>query len=428
MTTSSIDPGYVRQLAVIAVAIAVGSAFIVMVHSFLIALILAAILSAIAYPLFRRINRLLDDRKGLAAATTVLFLIGTVALPGIALLHIVADQAQSTTRDAVPWIQKQIENPEGSEFQLPDWLPFRDRLQRWGPTIATKLSELSSKLGAYAVTTVKDVTSGAAQFFLDLFVMLYAMFYFLKEGPALLSQIDRYALLPNSIQRRIFQRALVVSRATIKGTLVIGLVQGFLGGIGFAIFGIQGAAFWGAVMAIASMLPVVGTSLIWVPGVLFLFASGETNSAIGLLLWSAVIVGNIDNILRPKLVGDDTEMSDLLVLISTFGGLAMFGGTGLILGPIIAAVSSTMVEVTYETLNVPSANKVSREEEVQPVGTAPAVGRNELPAPKSPTPPNETERASHGLLEVGLSDAERRELAELREQFEEIEAAKASKR
>ena len=108
-------------------------------------------------------------------------------------------------------------------------------------------------------------------------------------------------------------------------------------------------------MAIASMLPVVGTSLVWIPGALFLFANGDTNSAVGLLIWSAVIVGNIDNILRPMLVGNDTEMPDLLVLISTFGGLAMFGGSGLILGPVIAAVSFTMMQIVYEMQQAPRA-------------------------------------------------------------------------
>jgi len=179
--------------------------------------------------------------------------------------------------------------------------------------------------------------------------MLYAMFYFLKEGPALLDGLERYALSLGGVQKRVFQRAVVVTRATVKGTLVIGIVQGLLGGLGFWMFGVGGAAFWGAVMMIASMLPVVGTSLVWIPGVIFLLAAGETTPAIGLALWSAIIVSNIDNVLRPILVGGDTEMPDLLVLISTFGGLGMFGGAGLIVGPVLAAVTMTLLDISHET-------------------------------------------------------------------------------
>ena len=179
-------------------------------------------------------------------------------------------------------------------------------------------------------------------------------------------------------------------------------------------------------MAIASMLPVVGTSLVWIPGALFLFANGETNSAIGLLVWSAVIVGNIDNILRPMLVGNDTEMPDLLVLISTFGGLAMFGGTGLILGPVIAAVSFTMIEIVYEMLQAPSSDEAV-EPMGEPIVTVSSTG-DDQPARSEPNaPPDEAEHAGHGLLEVGLSDPQKRELDELREQFEEIKATRPSK-
>jgi len=130
---------------------------------------------------------------------------------------------------------------------------------------------------------------------------------------------------------------------------VIGIVQGALGGIAFAVVGIQGAAFWAVVMAVASVIPGVGTALVWVPAVIYLFATGKTVSAIGMALWFILLVGTIDNVLRPILVGRDTEMPDLLVLISTLGGLAMFGAVGLIIGPVIAGLFVTMWEVFQET-------------------------------------------------------------------------------
>ena len=348
------QPQVYRNLAIIVITVMVAAIFLSMVRSFLLALFLAAVFSAMAYPLFKWIASRLGDRKQLAAALTLLLLISAVLLPGIAILILVAEQASSVGAQAMPWVEEQLQNPEAPNLQLPDWLPFHDQLQAWLPTVATKLGELSSTIGEFAVKAVSSLTTGAAQFLLDLFVMLYAMFYFLCQGPALLDTLKRYALWLAGAQERVFDRAVVVSRATIKGTLVIGIVQGVLGGLGFWFFGIEGAAFWGAVMAIASMLPVVGTSLIWIPGVIYLLASGDTTSALGLLLWSAIIVSNIDNVLRPILVGGDTEMPDLLVLISTFGGLGMFGAAGLVVGPVLAAVTMTLLEIAYETLRDPS--------------------------------------------------------------------------
>ena len=129
-----------------------------------------------------------------------------------------------------------------------------------------------------------------------------------------------------------------VARATLKGTFVVGLVQGGLAGLGFAVTGIQGATFWGTIMVVLSVVPGIGTALIWAPAVVYLFAVGRPVAAVGLAIWCAVVVGTVDNFLRPKLVGADTKMPDLLILLSTFGGLSMFGAVGLVLGPIIAAL------------------------------------------------------------------------------------------
>jgi predicted PurR-regulated permease PerM len=224
------------------------------------------------------------------------------------------------------------------------------------------------------------------------------------------------------VQDRVFQQAVVVARATIKGTLVIGIVQGLLGGIGFAIFGIASAAFWGTVMAIASMLPVVGTALIWIPAVIHLLVMGETTSAIGLAVWSAVIVSNVDNVLRPILVGGDTQMPDLLVLIATFGGLSMFGGVGIILGPVIAAVSITLFQIAYETLHEPSSAEVAAQPEA--VNAEQTVKSVESNTESSPVSTMQSQEGRQGLLNVNLSGAQRTELQQLVEEVEKVKAGK----
>jgi predicted PurR-regulated permease PerM len=141
---------------------------------------------------------------------------------------------------------------------------------------------------------------------------------------------------------------LSVSRATLKGTLIIGIVQGALGGVSFWVAGIEGAVFWATIMAVLSIIPGVGTGLIWVPAVIYLFAAGDTGTAIGLTIWNAAVVGSVDNVLRPWLVGKDTQMPDLLILLGTMGGIVLFGAAGIVIGPVIAALFVTVWEIYGE--------------------------------------------------------------------------------
>ena len=221
-------------------------------------------------------------------------------------------------------------------------MPFREAIQNAAPQIASKAGELAGKLAEFIVSSLSAATKGTASFFVSLFVMIYAMVYFLQEKTSVLAQLLRYSGLPATFQEHLVDRTVSISRATIKGTFLIGVVQGVLGGIGFWVVDIPGAAFWGAVMMIASVIPGVGPALVWAPAVIYLLATGETVGAIGLGLWCGLVVGTIDNVMRPALVGKDTQMSDLLVLISTLGGLAMFGAVGLIIGPVIAGLFTTM--------------------------------------------------------------------------------------
>ena len=136
-----------------------------------------------------------------------------------------------------------------------------------------------------------------------------------------------------------------VTRATVRGTLAIGIVQGTLAGAGFWFAGIDGAAFWGTLMAVLSIVPGIGSALVWVPGVIYLFITGKTLNATLLLIWCTIAVGTIDNVLRPILVGKDAKMPDLLILIGTLGGLYFFGAIGLIVGPIVCGLFLTVWEI-----------------------------------------------------------------------------------
>jgi predicted PurR-regulated permease PerM len=143
----------------------------------------------------------------------------------------------------------------------------------------------------------------------------------------------------------LLERLTSVTRATIKGTLVIGIIQGALAGLGFWAAGIDGSAFWGTIMAVLSIVPGIGAALVWLPAVIYLYLTGQTLTATLLLAWCVAVVGTIDNILRPMLVGKDAKMPDLLILIGTLGGLFLFGPIGFIVGPIVCGLFLTILEI-----------------------------------------------------------------------------------
>jgi len=178
-----------------------------------------------------------------------------------------------------------------------------------------------------------------------LFIMLYTMFFFLMDGQKLIEKILYYLPLEDHDEQRILNKFTSVTRATLKGTAVIGLLQGVLAGSAFAVVGIDSAAFWGAIMAVLSFIPGIGSALVWVPAVIILAATGQLAKAVGLGLFCAAVVGSIDNFLRPILVGRDTQMHELMILFGTLGGIIMFGVVGVIIGPIIAALFVTVWDI-----------------------------------------------------------------------------------
>jgi len=172
--------------------------------------------------------------------------------------------------------------------------------------------------------------------------MVYVLYFFLRDGEVLLDTLVHALPLGDDRERELFAKFAEVSRATVKGTLVIGLVQGTLGGMIFGLLGVQGAVFWGSVMVIMSLLPVVGASLVWLPAALIMAANGDYTKAGILIVFGVVVIGLVDNLLRPILVGRDTRMPDYLVLLSTLGGLTVFGASGFVIGPVIAALFLTV--------------------------------------------------------------------------------------
>lgn len=325
-------------------------AFVWMIRGQLIPLFLAAVLAALFHPLFLRLTRVLKTRKNVAAGITIFALIVLVVAPTVALLSLFVEQASSIGATASPWIERQLDSLQ-TRLSSPHFAPFGIEIDDAFVELDAAIATARSEVAQFGLRFLSGLTSSIGRLALDLFVMLYAIFFFLKNGPKLLERATYYGITITGVREDVFGRIFVVARATIRGTIVIAVVQGALGGLGFAAAGIDGAVFWGAMMMLLSILPIVGTAIVWLPACIILLLNGDILVGGLLLLWCVFVVSMIDNILRPILVGTEAKLPDLIVLVSTLGGLSVFGGAGLIIGPVAAAVSLTALEVAARTAN-----------------------------------------------------------------------------
>jgi predicted PurR-regulated permease PerM len=235
----------------------------------------------------------------------------------------------------------QLEHPELLEQEISRHPTLQELLPHQAEVMA-KVGQLAAAAGAFVAAQMTALAKGTAGFFMLLFIMLLAMFHFLIDGQSILDAALRHTPLTSEDKSRLLGTFASVGRATVKGTLVIGILDGALAGLALWVAGIDGALFWAAVMTVLSVIPGIGTGLVWIPAVVFLAIDGRIAAAAGVMVWCGVIIGLVDNVVRPKLVGKDTKMPDLLILLTTLGGLAVFGIPGLLVGPIIGALFMTV--------------------------------------------------------------------------------------
>ena len=347
MERTNLSGTNLRTAFVLLLVLATFVLFLAVVWPFLTPLLFGAILASLCQPLYQAVTRLLGGRASLGAFVTLFILFLIVVGPLSAFIGVVVGQAVHVSNDAIPWVQEHLGG--AAAFNAHDWLVARfPSLAPYVPDqaqIMENVGNAAKAAGAFLVAGASSITTGTAVFLLDLFVMLYAMFFFLRDGRKIVEKIFYYTPLNHQEEARLLQRFTSVTRATIKGTLVIGVIQGTLAGFGFWAAGIEGAAFWGTLMTILSVVPGIGSALIWVPGVVYLYITGHALAATLLLVWCLVIVGTIDNVLRPTLVGKDAKIPDLLILIGTLGGLYLFGPIGFIVGPIVCGLFLTVLDI-----------------------------------------------------------------------------------
>jgi predicted PurR-regulated permease PerM len=260
------------------------------------------------------------------------------------LVGVVVGQAISVGNSVTPWVQAFLNEPTTITTYL-EKIPYYEEILPYKNVIVEKAGAAVGDISTFLINSLSSFTKVTMNAVFSTVIMFYVMFYFLTMGDVLLHKILYFLPLHDRDERRLLQRFTSVTAATMKGTLVIGALQGLICGLAFALAGIQGPVFWGSVMAVLSIIPAFGTAIVWVPALIILVLYGEFVGAVILAVLCGGVAGNLDNVLRPRLVGKDTEMHDLFVLFGTLGGISMFGILGIIIGPIIAALFITIWEI-----------------------------------------------------------------------------------
>lgn len=328
--------------------IVVTAAFIWLIRQFLQPIFWAIALAIVFYPVNRKLFKLLGERRSLAAMLSVAVIVLVVVLPITAIIGAMTSEAAGIYH-RITCVQ--AEEPDCDKIELSavlDWarekvplaIETAGKLGIDNEDLENMTSELSDSavaISQYLAARAVSLGQGTIRIAIYFFLMLYLLYFFLRDADKILDGLIRALPFGDERERHLLERFAEVSRATIKGGLVVGTVQGIIGGILFASVGIGAPVLWATVMALLSIVPAVGTSLVWLPTAIVLIVQGHLWSGVIVIAVGALVIGLVDNLLRPILVGRDTKMPDYLILLSTLGGLFAFGLAGIVIGPIITA-------------------------------------------------------------------------------------------
>jgi len=315
-------------------------AFLAILFPFFGSVFWAGVLAMLFAPLQRLLLRWMPKRHNVAALGTVTVILFLVILPITLIAGSLVQQATGVygrIRSKELDFGRYLEQVLGA---LPQWL--RAQMEQAGllnlSGLQERLGDSASQLGQYLAPQALNIGQNTLHFLVAFGIMLYLLFFLLRDGKTLASQIRRAIPLAEEQKHHLLKKFATVIKATVKGNIAVAATQGMLGGMILWVLGIQGALLWAVVMGFLSLLPAVGAALIWGPVAIYFLATGAIWKGVVLIAFGVLVIGLVDNVLRPILVGKDTKMPDYVVLISTLGGLSLFGLNGFVIGPLIAAL------------------------------------------------------------------------------------------
>jgi predicted PurR-regulated permease PerM len=320
------------------------------IKPYLVDIFMALVLFFTAKPLHLGLTKLLRGQKALASAITCLFLTIVILLPLVTLISIISNQALEFSSQVGKglkdghlwqWLQTKIHAMENALVHLK--LPLPPEQIKLESVVQTVLTRASQFIYTNAVGLVKGFTF----FILDFILVIFIAFFMFLQGDDFIAELKKLSPLETSYNDEILKEVETTIKVTLWGTVVVAFVQGALGGVGFLLFGVPQPAFWGVVMIPAAVIPVVGSAIIWAPATLYLFFTGAMTKALGLLFFCIVIIGGIDNLLKPLLMRGTRSTPSILILFSILGGIEYFGLIGFILGPLVLSFLLSFLRI-YE--------------------------------------------------------------------------------
>ncbi len=319
--------------------------FFNLIKIFLVTILLAAVFTALFYPLYEKFLKVFRNSRSASAILCCLVLLLGLMVPVYIIADLVSGEAIDLYKTAEPKISEIINKGDegflGKIKNYPILKQFNLDTIDWQSSLQDIAKQMANIIGKVINKTFK----GTFHVLTDLFITLFIMFYFFRDGDKLINRIKYLSPLDDRHEEVLMHRFVSVSRATVKGTLLIGLAQGILGGLTLWIFGVASPILWGAVMVILSIIPLVGGWLVLYPAAIIQLILGNTWEGIAIMIVAAVVISNVDTLLRPRVVGRDAGMHDLLIFFSTIGGISLFGIMGFIIGPVIAVFFLTILDI-----------------------------------------------------------------------------------
>jgi predicted PurR-regulated permease PerM len=336
-------------LFIVIIIVGIGAYFVF--KPFVVAIIFAFIISQLFRGWYQKINNKFRNRKSLASLATCLLVFLILIIPFFATLGLIASEANSLYQESQQnnqninlneTIDKIAKSPIVEKLGLDT-----EKFSLKNILDSEQFTQITKNIGGYTIVIVKKTYQGASHFAFVAFVTFFALYYFFKDGDRMIKKIMKLSPLPDKQEKLLLEKFVGISRSTLKGSLIIAIIQGVLMGIVFWIAGVGSPAIWGLVTAILSLIPILGAVLVWLPVGVFLLLTGDFWQAFFVLAAGAIIVSSVDNVLRPKLVGNDARLHPLLVFLSTLGGIVAFGFAGFIIGPIIIVLFVALLDI-YE--------------------------------------------------------------------------------
>jgi len=301
----------------------------------------AAIIAVIFRPIYTGFVRWIKSPTA-SSLLTILIVIIIFFIPLTAVSLVVVNQSKELfTRASSSDFMANIQNVASWIKQTPIYPYIYPVLEKWNENVSNLIRFVSE----FLLNNITDLTKDSLRFIFMFFIMFYTLFFFFKDGPNILKKIMRLSPLGDGYEQMLYEKFTSAARATLKTTLIVGLVQGTLGGILFWIAGVQGAIIWGLIMVILSAIPGFGSAIIWLPTGIIMLLLGNVWQGVMILIFGTLVISTIDNIIRPPLIGKDTQMHPLIVLFSTLGGLVVFGISGFVIGPIIASLFLSILSI-----------------------------------------------------------------------------------